>query len=313
MPYRGPDDPTLPAYVRQLPRAARRRWVTVWNRAHADCRRRGAGETGKAGEDCEGYAFRVANGVVLVEHPVPPAGTEGAEGDEAPIVALASAATVRRRVFARFAYGPEDIERLAKEIATVRVVAAEQRLAELRAAMGLPGRGRVAITDEVVLRAITRESRDAAAGIVMTHNRQLRAFLTRQPRDLSQRELAARVQEWERSRAEWKGKQIAFTEGMTARHQIDREVLTRNGLRVRARVTPQRAAEPICADLVARGWMEPHALPRLPAHPNCIHGLEYDTRLRAAIRTRTRVWLGDWLPGPRRQAGAGRAPEGGAP
>jgi hypothetical protein len=287
MPYRGPDDPMLPAYVRRLPRLVRRRWVAVWNRAYADCR----GKRREA-DDCEGYAFRVANGVAmagLMAHP--------AEGE--PIVALASAATIRRRVFARFAYGLDDIERLAREIATVRVAAAEQRLAELRAAMGLPGRGRVAITDDVVLRAITRESRDAAAGIVMTHNRQLREFLARQPRDLSQRKLAARVQAWERARAEWKAKQIAFTEGMTARNDIDREVLTRNGLRVRARVAPQRAAEPICAGLVARGWMEPHDLPRLPAHPNCIHGLEYDTRLRAAVRARARIWLGDWLPGPR--------------
>ncbi len=226
MPYTGPDDPAIPEYVRRLPRAVRRRWVAVWNRAYADCQRtqrsRAPGRERSEPEDCDSYAFRVANGVALARlmaYPEPQTVTvRGAQGTSEPIVALASGATIRRRVFERFAYGPDDIERLAKEIATVRVAAAEQRLAELRAAMGLPGRGRVAISDEAVLKAITRESRDAAAGIVMTHNRQLREFLARQPRDLSQRELAARVQAWERARAEWKAKQIAFTEGMTARH-----------------------------------------------------------------------------------------------
>lgn len=58
MPFSGPGDPNLPANVKKLPETRRSQWVSVWNSAFAKCQREGGG-------DCEGKAFRQANGVAL--------------------------------------------------------------------------------------------------------------------------------------------------------------------------------------------------------------------------------------------------------
>jgi hypothetical protein len=58
MPYSGPNDPQLPDNVQALPEAARAQWVEVWNRSYEDC----IDEGGEVSE-CEGVAFRNANGV----------------------------------------------------------------------------------------------------------------------------------------------------------------------------------------------------------------------------------------------------------
>lgn len=59
MPYSGPDDEKLPPHVQALPRERRERWVAVWNGAFDDCRSDGGNVS-----ECEGRAFRAANGVV---------------------------------------------------------------------------------------------------------------------------------------------------------------------------------------------------------------------------------------------------------
>jgi 2'-5' RNA ligase len=67
MPYSGPNDPDLPANVRTLPEGERARWVAVWNDAYRACRERG-------GKDCEGAAFRTANGALKRSANQPDAG-----------------------------------------------------------------------------------------------------------------------------------------------------------------------------------------------------------------------------------------------
>ena len=54
MPYSGASDPSLPANVKKLPAKKRRMWISIFNRTMASCE----------GEDCEGKAFRIANGVL---------------------------------------------------------------------------------------------------------------------------------------------------------------------------------------------------------------------------------------------------------
>jgi len=53
MPYSGASDPKLPDHVKELSIAKRRQWVSAFNETMADCE----------GDDCEGKAMRVANGV----------------------------------------------------------------------------------------------------------------------------------------------------------------------------------------------------------------------------------------------------------
>jgi hypothetical protein len=59
MPYTV-DDPRLPDNVKALGDKKRRQWVDVWNSAFERCQE-------KNGDDCEGVAFRMANGVVFDE------------------------------------------------------------------------------------------------------------------------------------------------------------------------------------------------------------------------------------------------------
>ena len=56
MPYTV-DSPNLPANVKKLPDKAKARWVATWNSAYTACEKDG-------GDDCEGQAFRIANGTI---------------------------------------------------------------------------------------------------------------------------------------------------------------------------------------------------------------------------------------------------------
>lgn len=208
------------------------------------------------------------------------------------VLRLASDSTTRKRVFTRFAYDRSDVDTIAHEVAVLRTASYEGRLQQIRDAAGIPGEA--SLTDTKVLQRITRESRDVAQGILQSHNDDLRAYLATLPKGQSQKELAAAVKQWQSDRAQWKAKQIAATEGMTARVQADRDVGERNNLAVRVRVTPRESSEPKCADLVARGWMRREdATFDLPLHPACRHSFEYDTRLSAALKGRKTVWIGD--------------------
>lgn len=55
MPYSGPADTTLPKNVQQMQLPERERWVKVYNNSFDRCQ-------ADDGEDCEGTAFRIANG-----------------------------------------------------------------------------------------------------------------------------------------------------------------------------------------------------------------------------------------------------------
>jgi hypothetical protein len=62
MPFTGPNDENLPEPVKGLPENDRKQWVSIWN----DSRNRCIMEGGSPG-DCEGVAFRNANGVLFGE------------------------------------------------------------------------------------------------------------------------------------------------------------------------------------------------------------------------------------------------------
>lgn len=64
MPYSAADVSSLPSNVQSLPADRRRQWAAVWNAAYANCvsPRRGGGPGSP--KDCEGVAFRMANGVI---------------------------------------------------------------------------------------------------------------------------------------------------------------------------------------------------------------------------------------------------------
>lgn len=59
MPYSGPDDPDLPSNVEELPIKKRKKWVATWNSVYKTC----MDDDGKK-KDCEGKAFRIANGTI---------------------------------------------------------------------------------------------------------------------------------------------------------------------------------------------------------------------------------------------------------
>lgn len=59
MPYENENDPKLPERIRGLSAGVRRRWIAVWNNTFDRCQAQG-GDT----SDCEGEAFRNANGVI---------------------------------------------------------------------------------------------------------------------------------------------------------------------------------------------------------------------------------------------------------
>jgi len=61
MPYSGPGDKSLPQHVKELPEDKRATWVAVWMDTYQDCNDSG-------GEDCEGQAFKQANGAMLKEN-----------------------------------------------------------------------------------------------------------------------------------------------------------------------------------------------------------------------------------------------------
>lgn len=61
MPYTGPSDASLPAYVKKLSASKRKQWVAIFNRTMQGCE----------GSDCESRAFRYANGVVMKKETYP--------------------------------------------------------------------------------------------------------------------------------------------------------------------------------------------------------------------------------------------------
>jgi hypothetical protein len=57
MPYASAYDPDLPPNVKKLDKKKREKWVATWNSVYRDCK-------SEKGDDCEGKAFRIANGTV---------------------------------------------------------------------------------------------------------------------------------------------------------------------------------------------------------------------------------------------------------
>lgn len=208
-------------------------------------------------------------------------------------IMLASGATIRRRIFGRFALGQDSIDALTQEIAELRVAAYEGRLTQIADAMGLDVEP--SLTDSDVLNTLHQDARGSALSVIHTHNDDLRAFLAQQPKGLSQADLAARVRQWEADRQAWKSQQIVVTEGYGAANAADGDVLSRNRLQIERRLTPSQAEEELCARLVQRGWMKPSEIDfDLPVHPHCQHRWSYRQPLDTAVAGKSRVWLGDW-------------------
>lgn len=221
------------------------------------------------------------------------------------LLAAAGGRQAQERVFTRFALGAADIDKVAREVGAHRVVAYEQRLGEFGQAIGYRRR-RPVLSDTGILQRIAKDARGSAAGIVRTYNSDLRAFVNRQPKSLSQRDLTARVRDWKASRDRWKATQIALTEGQAGRAQAFDDFMTKNNLSPQRRARPAGAAEARCAAVVALGWMtaERAAGYALPLHPNCIHDWESREDPKALVGDRSRLWLGDMI---RRRAPAARA------
>jgi hypothetical protein len=60
VPYNGPKDDTLPAYVQKLDEKKRAQWVAIFNSAYKRCM-----DSDGGGKECESSAFAQANGVVI--------------------------------------------------------------------------------------------------------------------------------------------------------------------------------------------------------------------------------------------------------
>lgn len=97
MPYSGPGDPDLPSNVKGLPENRRAQWVHVWNSSFRRCEAQG-------GTNCEGVAFRNANGVIR----------RGAEENFADVCARNIGAYMFYHAQQEFAEPPEQINVLPR-------------------------------------------------------------------------------------------------------------------------------------------------------------------------------------------------------
>jgi hypothetical protein len=248
--------------------------------------------------------------------------TRAADGDgDGTVKLVTSAIEKRRRVFRRYALGQDDVEKLAKEIATLRVAAYEGRLQNIIDGIGLNQEAH--LYEPAILRRIARESRDVALGVINTANTSLRNFINNQPVGTTQRQMAAMTRQWQADRQQWKARQIAQNEGLIGRHQADADVLKRNGLTPQVKVVPSVSAEKLCADAIARGWMRPSDVGfSLPLHVNCIHSFAYRQSFEDMVKGKDKLWLGEdvsikatdvslHLPGRHSQASHGRGGSGG--
>lgn len=139
--------------------------------------------------------------------------------------------------------------------------------------------GAVEVTDRRMLARLNERAAFAARSIAVTHERQLVAEIRRiaeaTPK-ANRRLFAKRLAEWERKRNVWHLPSVAVTEMATTQDLVAREFIAMNNVEGRARVTPDTAAEPVCQELVDRGWMplsEATAI-GLPVHVGCPHSLE---------------------------------------
>lgn len=64
MPYSGADDANLPDNVKEMPADKRKQWVAIWNKTYDNCMSDKIGGGGGNQKDCEGTAFKFANGAV---------------------------------------------------------------------------------------------------------------------------------------------------------------------------------------------------------------------------------------------------------
>jgi len=64
MPYSGSEDESLPGNVKALPIDLRKQWVAVWNSSYSNCKSEKTGGGAGSDKDCEGVAFKFANGVL---------------------------------------------------------------------------------------------------------------------------------------------------------------------------------------------------------------------------------------------------------
>lgn len=201
----------------------------------------------------------------------------------------------RSRIYGQLSYGDAHARTLTDTVSRLRVAAYRQRLSELGNSIGR-GIEPPPTLDMGLVRGLARDSSRAAAGIVKSHNRDLRAFLAAQDRGLSQADLGKAARAWERQRVSQKSKQIAQNEAARARAQALTDVLRRNRVRLKVRAVPEEAAEEQCVDLVGRGWIDSDGAPELPLHVNCVHEYE-DAGLGDALAGRSRIWLGGMVDG----------------
>jgi len=204
------------------------------------------------------------------------------------------AGDARERAYKRHALGDDAIHALAVDLATLRQTAYHNRLKEIANPFG----HRVKADDpDVALRLVDAldNTRALAAGIVATHNRKLKNFVTGVS-DAQIDDIDKLVAGWAATRAQFKSQQIACQQGMIGRYQADQDVISKNNLSIRAQMIPRTADEEHCADIIARGWMTRDEIDfTIPVHVNCEHSLEYDMPFSEALSGKDRIWIGDWF------------------
>lgn len=187
----------------------------------------------------------------------------------------------------RWLYDERDLAGLSDDLTRLGLQQYVQRLSELGQRINLrPGN-----IDAAIAEKLARQAGQSAASIVETHNRDLRAFVEKLDPNV---DAAAAVREWEANRADWKSKQVAYNEAMTARNAADGDFRSENDLQVRMRVVPEDAVCAVCQEYVAMGFVSADEADGIdiPAHINCQHGWAYAEGLADALDTLQEVWLG---------------------
>jgi hypothetical protein len=139
----------------------------------------------------------------------------------------------------------------------------------------------VRVSDPVVLRDLNDRTKFAAHSVRTTYNRDLEREIARiraeTPR-ANRATYAARLERWDRRRAEWKNHQISVTEMGQVVNRARGDFYERNGIEAIARVVPRTAVCVTCAGYIGMGDMtvaEARSL-ELPVHVHCDHELEFD-------------------------------------
>jgi len=139
----------------------------------------------------------------------------------------------------------------------------------------------VRVTDPTVVKELNERAKFAAHSIRGTYNKDLEREIARIRREApraNRNVYAARLERWDRRRADWKNHQIGVTEMGQTVNKARSDFYDRNGIAAVGRVVPRTAVCMVCAGYIGMGDMtvaEARSL-ELPVHVHCAHEIEYD-------------------------------------